>query len=277
MMWSKLKTRLGSAVVLVIVLLAIVFFAPPWAFSLAVCAVSFIVLREIIITFKHKTKKYLVITDYVFAILYMVTGFVNLGIGNYIMYMITVLFVMTLLTFSIVDNKEIAFQDVCASLFVVLYSVVFLLHLSLIRRMDYGICQVFLAFIGAWIPDTAAYFAGNFFGKHKLIESISPNKTVEGAVGAIVGSVVIFMLYGLLMLAFGFRVHFVALLVLSLLCGVGAQLGDLSASVMKRAYAAKDFGKLIPGHGGMLDRVDSLIFVTPIVYYFISIFPVLTK
>ncbi len=277
MMWSKLKTRLGSAVVLVAVLLAIVFIAPAWAFSLAVCAVSFIVLREIIITFKHKTKKYLVITDYVFAILYMVTGFVKLGTGNYIMYMITILFVMTLLTFSIVDNKDIAFQDVCASLFVVLYSVVFLMHLSLIRRMDYGLCLVFLAFIGAWIPDTAAYFAGNFFGRHKLIESISPNKTVEGAVGAIVGSVLVFMLYGLLMLAFGFKVHFLALFILSLLCGVGAQLGDLSASVMKRAYAAKDFGTLIPGHGGMLDRVDSLIFVTPVVYYFISIFPVLTR
>ena len=134
---------------------------------------------------------------------------------------------------------------------------------------------MFLAFIGAWLPDTMAYFAGSFFGKHKLIPKISPNKTVEGAIGGLLGSVVFYAVYGVILTKLGFSVSFLRMLILSLICGVMSQFGDLSASVIKRAYNKKDFGNLIPGHGGLLDRVDSLIFVTPIVYYFIKFFPVI--
>lgn len=274
MKWSKLKTRLCSAFILLIALL-LVTFGPEWAFTLAVCIASLVVLREIMITFKLGAKPSLAIADYVFALLYMVAGFVSRDVGNQMFYMITIFFVMTLLIISVADHKNVAIQDVCASLFVVIYSVVFLMHLALIRQMESGLALVFLAFVGAWLPDTMAYFAGNLFGKRKLIEAISPNKTVAGAIGGVFGAVIGFAVYGIVVAALGYTINVVPLMVLALLCGVVAQLGDLSASVMKRAYKAKDFGKLIPGHGGLVDRVDSLIFITPVVYYFISFFPVI--
>ena len=272
--WSKLKVRLISAAIL-IALLLLVTFAPPWVFTIALCAVCLVVLHEIMVTFKQETKRGAKVIDYVFAILYMATAFLKQADIGQFTYMITVLFVMALLIFSVINHKEINFGDVCASLFLVLYSVMFLMPLSIMRHQENGLALVFLAFIGAWLPDTAAYFAGCLFGKRKLIPEISPNKTVAGAIGAVVGSIVAFMIYGAILSAAGLAVSFVRLFVLSLICGIVAQFGDLSASMMKRAYKAKDFGSLIPGHGGLLDRVDSLIFVTPAVYYFITYFPVI--
>lgn len=274
MNWSKLRTRLLSALILVC-LLFLVTFAPVWVFTLACCAVCFVVLYEMMVTFHQDNKRSLVIVNYIFASLYMLAAFLRRDMGNGLVYMITILFLMTLLILSILDNEKISFQDVCAALFLVMYSVIFVMHLSFIRHMMDGLALVFLAFIGAWIPDTAAYFAGNFFGKHKLIEKVSPHKTVEGAIGAVVGALVAFPLYGWILTLMGYTVHFLPLIVLGVLCSVFAQFGDLAASVMKRAYNAKDFGTLIPGHGGLVDRIDSLIFITPLVYYFITYFPIL--
>ncbi len=274
MNWSKLKIRVISAVVLVVVLLAITF-APEWIFSLAVAVASFVVLHEMMVTFKQETKRSIVIIDYIFAGLYIISGFFHASAGNQAVYMLTIFFVMTLLISSVLDHKEVDFNDVCASLFLVLYSVVFLLHLSFLRRLQNGLELVFLAFIGAWLPDTMAYFAGNLFGKRKLIEAISPNKTIAGAIGAVVGAVISYAIYGGVLSAIGHDVNFGRLLLLSLICGVVAQFGDLAASVMKRTYKTKDFGNLIPGHGGLVDRVDSLLFVTPVVYYFVVFFPVI--
>ena len=112
-------------------------------------------------------------------------------------------------------------------------------------------------------------------GRHKLIPAVSPNKTVEGAVGGVLGSVIGFMVYGFIMVKMGYSVNFLLLGVLSVVSALVAQFGDLAASAMKRSLEVKDFGNLIPGHGGMVDRVDSLMFVAPVVYYFITLLPVI--
>lgn len=273
MAWTKLKTRLLSAAVLIAALL-IVTFAPMNVFMLALWAVCFVVLREALVTFRQDKKLSVMITNFVFACLYMLSSYINKEY-EISFYMITVLYAMTLLIISVLDNKNVKFSDVCVSLFSVIYSVVFLIHLSFIRRMDNGVALMFLAFIGAFLPDTTAYFAGNLFGKHKLIEEISPNKTVEGAIGGVAGSIIFFLIYGGILTYIGFNVNFIRMFILSVVCGVISQFGDLSASHMKRTYGVKDFGKLIPGHGGLLDRIDSLIFVIPVVYYFIKYFPII--
>lgn len=271
--FSKLKTRTSSAVILVVLLL-VVTFLPAWIFTVAACAASFMMLREITVAFKHGKKPELLVTELLFALLFMVSAFLSRESGFYMAHVVIVLFLMTLMTLSVVRNETVKFEDVGAALIAVLYTVVFFLHLSYLRQMDSGVALVFLVYIGAFIPDTAAYFAGNFFGKHKLIPAVSPKKTVEGSIGAIVGSIVIFIVYGLILSAMGFLVNYVALLLLSIICGVVAQLGDLSASVIKRTYGTKDFGDLIPGHGGLLDRLDSVMFIAPIVYYFVNFFPI---
>lgn len=274
-MWAKLKTRLLSAIVLVIILLAVVFFAADWVFSLVVCALTFMIMAELTKVMRLETKPGIVITNYVYAAAYMVLGFLNLETANTFIYLVTALYMMTLLTIVVLDHGRVKFSDVCSSVFLVFYAVVFLMHLTFIRKLDNGIALLFMALIGAYITDTGAYFSGMLLGKHKLIPSVSPNKTVEGAVGGVVATIIGFMIYGVIMGTLGFNVNYLLLAVLAILCGAVSQLGDLSASVIKRSYQVKDFGSLIPGHGGMVDRVDSLMFVAPVVYYFITFLPVI--
>lgn len=274
MVWSKLKTRVLSGAVLVVVLL-IIAFAPAQVFTVAVGLASLVVLHELMTSFGLNKKRPVVICNYIFALIYMIPCFIDTGFSNEFALMTTILFVMALCALSVFANKEVSFKDVCVSLFIVIYSVVILSRLALMRGMENGLALVFLAFIGAWLPDTVAYFAGNLFGKRKLIPEISPNKTVAGSIGAFIGAIAFYLIYGSVLSALGFNVNFIRLLILSVICGAVSQIGDLSASVMKRTFNIKDFGNLIPGHGGLLDRIDSLIFVTPVVYYFVMFFPII--
>ena len=276
-MWDKLKTRLISAVVLIAILLVIVFFTPDWAFSLVICALTFLIMSELTKVLRLETKPCIVITNYIFAAAFMVLSFINLEMANALIFMITVLFIMALMIIAILNHEKVKFSDVCASIFLVFYSVVFLMHLTFIRKLDSGIALLFMPIIGAYITDTGAYFTGMLMGKHKLIPVISPNKTVEGAVGGIVWTVVAFVIYGIVMTSMDFTVNYLLLIVLAIICGVIAQFGDLTASLIKRNFSVKDFGNVIPGHGGFVDRVDSLMFVAPVVYYFITFLPVITK
>lgn len=143
-----------------------------------------------------------------------------------------------------------------------------------LREMNDGIYIIWLAFICSWIADTCAYFTGMAIGKHKMAPVLSPKKSIEGAVGGIVGSAVIGMLYGLFA-ENKIDLSFNAAVVFALVGAVGAfisMIGDLAASAIKRNYEVKDYGTLIPGHGGILDRFDSLIFTAPIVYIVVALF-----
>lgn len=126
-----------------------------------------------------------------------------------------------------------------------------------------------LIFIGAWATDSGAYFVGVSMGKHKLIPSVSPHKTVEGAIGGVLGCAVGYAIYGaVLSLAFNVKVNWVALMILAVIIAVVDQFGDLIASYIKREQGIKDFGTIFPGHGGVLDRFDSIIAIAPVIYIF---------
>lgn len=152
----------------------------------------------------------------------------------------------------------------------------FLCALLRIRQEELGIYYIILPFVVAYMSDTFALFAGMFFGKHKLAPTLSPKKTREGAVGGVLGAIAGCLLFGFVMSRFfHLTPNYVALAVCGLLGSPVAQLGDLSFSYIKRQYGIKDFGKIFPGHGGVLDRVDSLIFCAPFVEIFIHCFPAL--
>ena len=133
----------------------------------------------------------------------------------------------------------------------------------ILRYLDNGGAYYYLLiFIGAWITDTFAYFAGFFFGKHKLIPEISPKKTVEGSIGGILGCTLSFVVWGLIVGAVSeFTVHYGFLVLTGIVVSVVSQIGDLIASLLKRQHGIKDFSHLFPGHGGILDRFDSIIAV----------------
>lgn len=121
-----------------------------------------------------------------------------------------------------------------------------------------------LIFMGAWVSDTFAYFTGRFIGKHKLIPSVSPKKTVEGAIGGIVFTLIAFVVFGIIVRHyFDVQVPIYQFCILGVVLPIVSQIGDLIASCVKRQYGIKDFGKVFPGHGGVLDRFDSVMLVAP--------------
>ncbi len=133
--------------------------------------------------------------------------------------------------------------------------------------ISYGTAYLWVAFLGTWASDTCAYFVGSAWGTHKLCPQISPGKTVEGSLGGIIGSL-------LVVAAFGWFIHlaWVHALALGIVVGIMAPAGDLVESAMKRFVKIKDSGTLLPGHGGVLDRFDSILFVVPAVYYYVLVF-----
>ena len=132
-----------------------------------------------------------------------------------------------------------------------------------------GAYMVVLVFLSAWCNDTLAYCTGRLIGKHKMSPILSPKKTVEGAIGGVIGAGLLGCLYGLFAKQF-LSVNYNLIVVFGIVCAVGGLIsiiGDLGASAIKRNYDIKDYSHLIPGHGGILDRFDSIIFTAPIIYY----------
>ena len=131
-----------------------------------------------------------------------------------------------------------------------------------------------IPFLFAWVTDTFAYFTGRLFGKHKLIPAVSPKKTVEGAIGGAVCCALVAVLYGFLTsLWFDANPNYIVLALAGLIIAVVSQIGDLAMSAIKRQYGIKDYGKLLPGHGGLLDRFDSCMAVTVVLALINAYFP----
>lgn len=149
------------------------------------------------------------------------------------------------------------------NLLAVLYPVVLLSHLYLLRRLSHGIEWTFLTIFLVWATDTGAYLIGRQFGSHLLAPQVSPKKTVEGSVGGLLSSICVAILFWHVMNDASVFTY----IVLGIVIGISAQVGDLFESALKRTAGIKDSGNLIPGHGGILDRFDSLIFALPLVYY----------
>lgn len=184
-----------------------------------------------------------------------------------------ILTVMLFLILTVFLHGKIEFKQVYSTALVTLYVAMFMSCIILLRIKS-GIFGVLPIFICAWMTDVGAYFAGYFFGKHKLIPAVSPKKTVEGAVGGVISAVLSCLIYGVIV-KIGFGKEFLSYTMLALLAAaasVFSQLGDLIASVVKRECGIKDFGTIFPGHGGILDRFDSVIFIAPLVYYFMLMF-----
>lgn len=155
-----------------------------------------------------------------------------------------------------------------STLFGTLYPASLFAHLVLLRLLPDGFMYMLMVTLGTWISDSAAYFIGKAFGRKKLIPSVSPNKTWAGSLGGSAATVV----FGMIMASF-INVHFLIGGVLGLIISVAGQLGDLSASAIKRDVDIKDTGQLLPGHGGIIDRFDSLLFASTVMYYAILLIP----
>lgn len=192
--------------------------------------------------------------------------------SNYIALIIT-LYIFAIMICYLIYHKTLRLVDLSKMFFLTVYICYFYANIVFIRKMPEGQFLIWPVLIGSFVTDTFAYLFGVMLGKHKLCPEISPKKTIEGAVFGVIGCIFAFFIYGQVMQNFfQFNVNYLLLLVLGFLASIAAQVGDLSASVIKRQYELKDFGTLIPGHGGMFDRSDSLIFVAPVVFLYLSYF-----
>lgn len=163
--------------------------------------------------------------------------------------------------------NERKLEDALATITGIFYIVFFCYHIALISQWEAMGELVWLVVITAFGTDIMAYFSGYAFGKHKLCPNISPKKTIEGSVGGTLGSIILCGVFGYFFVP-QILIH---CLIVGLLGGVISQFGDLTASIFKRKMGIKDYGNLIPGHGGILDRFDSVLFTGPLVFYYFSI------
>ena len=143
-----------------------------------------------------------------------------------------------------------------------------------LRMMEEGAFLVMLPIVAAFLTDIGAYFFGMFLGKHRGVTKVSPNKSLEGFVGGLVSGVVFMVLYGLILKnGFALEVNMLRLAIYGLIGSIVTMLGDLSFSLIKRQYGIKDYGSLLPGHGGMLDRFDSMSFAAPTMWLLVTLIP----
>ena len=201
---------------------------------------------------------------------YMVCYFVAMkgADGLLLMAVIMAVFLGELLAYVLKFPKYQASQ-VTAAYFAFLYAPIMLAFVFLTRELPQGLYLVWLILISSWGCDTCAYVVGMLNGKKKIFPLLSPKKSLEGCIGGVVGTMIIAGLYGYFFVEANFPDKRVAPLI-AVICGIGAvcsMVGDLAASAIKRNHNVKDYGNLIPGHGGIMDRFDSMIVTAPLVYF----------
>ena len=211
------------------------------------------------------------LTGYVAMIAYYVLIFTD---KTQYTFMLIIVFLICLLAEYVFMFPKYKTEQISNALMCMLYGGVLLSYIYLIRNGNNGAYTVWLIFLCSWASDTCAYVAGLAFGKHKMAPVLSPKKSVEGAVGGVIGAALLGAIYAAIFSShINLSVH--PVIAFAIICAVGAlisMVGDLAASAIKRNHDIKDYGKLIPGHGGIMDRFDSVIYVAPIIWMLLQIF-----
>ncbi|MGL4991105.1 MAG: phosphatidate cytidylyltransferase [Sarcina sp.] len=169
-----------------------------------------------------------------------------------------------------VINVKYTFIDSAISIVGFIYVGVLFSFIYLVNRMQGGEFLVWLIFLASWCCDTFAYYSGRLFGKHKLCPKVSPKKTIEGSIGGIIGAALACGIFGYFVSGHVEGIALYNYIIIGVVCGVFCQFGDLVASSIKRYAGVKDYSKLIPGHGGILDRFDSILFSGAIVFFYLT-------
>ena len=257
-----MKSRILVAVVGVPVLVWVVLWAPMLVMMAALALLAGIGAMELMKCVGTERKSFLLSWTVVCAV-FSVEWYYNLP-ALITVYWVT--YVAVSFIYAVVKAGEIKFVQITAGIFSV---VVIPYSFSAFLRMEAsGVHRAYLLlpFILSFACDTFAYFTGLTLGRHKLAPKVSPKKTIEGSIGGILGNVVCGLLFAFVMDRwFGGSIGYGPMVVLAMLCGVVAQVGDLSFSLIKREFGVKDYGHLFLEHGGVLDRFDSVLFVTPVI------------
>lgn len=261
------RTRLISGIVLVAIALVVIITGGP-LLAAVLLAVSLIGMNELYRALKVEESGFspLAWAGYAGAVLYY--GMVFFGFWAYTMTVLIGVLILLMAVY-VFTYPRYRTEQVTGAFFAVVYVAVMLSSIYELRQMEGGAWLVWLIFLASWGCDTCAYCVGMLIGKHKMSPKLSPKKSVEGAVGGVAGAALLGAIYGAVVS--GRISSSVSLVpVFALICAVGAlisMVGDLAASAIKRNHGIKDYGTLIPGHGGILDRFDSVIFIAPVICF----------
>lgn len=261
-------TRIITAIVGISIGIGVMFLADTIVFDIVIAALAVLIVYELLSNCKCLEFKVHSAVCFVFAA---ALPFLIQYFTMDIVYIFATLCIFIMMAAFIASHKKMEFDKVCFMLTTTLLSSMAMCCMIKMKNMSdiHGVCYVVICLAAAWLSDGAAYFVGTFFGKHKLCPEISPKKTVEGAVGGVVGGTVILLIYIFVYQkvqasrGYDFSVNYLVAVIIGLVSGLLSIVGDLTASLIKRQHNIKDFGKIMPGHGGVLDRFDSVLFVAP--------------
>ncbi len=263
------KTRLLSGIVLVI-LAVFMIVSGGNVLLFSTLTISLIGMFELYRVFKLE-KTPLAMIAYIMAAIYYCSGLLNVVVEPM---MIVMLFMILLMFIYVFAYPRYEAKDIMAIFFGLLYVAVMLSYVYQIRMLENGLYLAFLIFICSWGCDTCAYCVGMLIGKHKMAPVLSPKKSIEGAVGGVIGTAILTVIYTSVFRA-QMELETKDIVILAAIAAVAAlisMVGDLTASAIKRNYDIKDYGTLIPGHGGIMDRFDSMMITAPIIYYLAAYF-----
>ncbi len=278
-----MKTRVITAIVALCVFVPVILFSGTWVFPIAVAICALISVWEMLRCCElHKKWAISIPMLLISAVVSIVVKLVD-NFAEYLTYavptvMVLVLYLLAVMVFS---KGKIGIEDISICGFSTLYIVFAYVAILFLRYYngEFGTYVYLLVFVGAWITDIFAYFCGMLFGKHKLIPEVSPKKTIEGSIGGILFCGIAYAVYGLI-LKYAFelsaQINLLLLFVYGVVASVVSQIGDLSMSAIKRRYEIKDYGKIFPGHGGMLDRFDSILAVATVLFIMNEMFGIFT-
>ncbi|MBQ7836206.1 MAG: phosphatidate cytidylyltransferase [Clostridia bacterium] len=264
--------RVITGAILAILLVVLVIFSDTLAFPIALGVCAFIGVHEMLGCIGMRKNIIISVCMYAMTV---TTTVISIQLTSHSVFIATfasILFCILMLMFacSVFSHGAIPYEKVCITFTSCTFVIIGFLSLVLLRDMEVGKYVFVLAFLGPWITDTFAYLTGFFLGRHKLIPDVSPKKTIEGSVGGTLFCIGFCALYGYI-----FRNYVYAELppvyvfaVLGLIIAFVSQVGDLIFSLIKRKYGIKDYGFIFPGHGGILDRFDSIIATAPLLLIF---------
>lgn len=274
---AKTIKRTITGVITLPVLAIILIFSNTIIMDIFTAIIACISMYEYFHCFKSTNKanpsQYL---GYIYCILIAFTHFVDERLLTSIIIAIIPVSLVVLFAELVLSKGKKTVKDIAVTMLGICYIPLMLIYLSLVRDMelDHGLngkILIWFVLIASWGSDIFAYFIGRHFGKHKLT-AVSPNKTVEGAVAGVVGAILFGILFAILCnTIWGVGINYLLIGCIMAVLSIVGQIGDLAASSIKRYCEIKDFSELIPGHGGMLDRIDSIIFVLPFAFILFSI------
>ncbi len=269
-------TRLISAGVGIVIALVVLFLHNTVVLKIAIAAIIVLMLYELFRAGKCIGLRLTCLPAFIYGA---VMPFFVTGGGAKYRFLVNILFIMFFFITYIAQHNTMKYYRMFYILACTLLVSNSMSCLVILNEMDkvHGLMYLVMGLCGAWLADSGAYFAGTFFGKHKLCPEVSPKKTIEGFVGGIVVTGLLFMLINFAyskilpnVSDYTVSVNYLEVFLLGVALAVVGTIGDLSASVLKRQCGIKDYGNIMPGHGGAMDRFDSVLFVAPCFYAFVS-------